>query len=235
MISILLHLYYPESIKTVLPQITKDFLGEDRLYVNLVNSAPFDEKAFEVYDNVTILKSSNVGKDIGGKLVLIDSLMQLKDESKYWIFLHDKHSPHTTTGKFWRDSLFSIVDVRNKELILDYMERIDTNVLTHKNFIMNEWRESSQRFQTINHDKLVELTTKYDVRPRTYEFAAGTMFWAKSEALKRFFSKNHPLDIRATLEKGNVLDHHQGTNAHSWERLLSWIALDNTKRIAGIG
>ncbi|MBC3538717.1 rhamnan synthesis F family protein [Rufibacter sediminis] len=235
MISVLLHLYYPESVKTVLPQISKDFLVGNKLYINLVNNAPFDESAFDNFDNLTLLKSSNVGKDIGGKLVLIDSLLTMQDNSKFWVFLHDKNSPHTTTGKFWRDSLFSIIDIKNKESILKKMESNNVSVVTHKNYIMNEWDAQQNKFKTINNDKILELKSKYQINPSSYEFAAGTMFWAKSDPLKNFFSKYSPLEIRSTLEKGNVLDHHFGTNAHSWERLLSWIALGETKKIEGIG
>jgi len=235
MISIIFHLYYPESVKTVLPLITPEFLNGNKIYVNIVNNIPFDESAFNSYENLTLLKSSNIGKDVGGKLVLIDSLLQLGDENKYWIFLHDKNSPHTTTGKFWRDSLFSIADIRYKSEILKKMENDDIAVVTHKLFIMNEWNEARKKFNTINNDILMDLMAKYNIRPQSYDFAAGTMFWAKSDAMKAFFRKNNPLSIRATLERGNVLDHHVGTNAHSWERLLSWIATGNNKKIAGIG
>jgi lipopolysaccharide biosynthesis protein len=235
MISILLHLYYPESVKSVLPQISPELLEGNKLYINLVNTSPFDLEAFHAYSNLTLVKSSNVGKDIGGKLALIDSLLQQEDDSKYWIFLHDKNSPHTSTGKFWRDSLFSIADIQNKAAILKKMDQADVSVVTHKNFINNEWDERGKRFTTVNNDILKGLMAKYSIKPHSYDFVAGTMFWAKSEALKSFFKKHNPLSIRATLERGNVHDKDTGTTAHSWERLLSWIATGNNKKIAGIG
>lgn len=235
MISILLHLYYPESVKTVLPQISPELLEGSKLYINLVNTSPFDEEALRSLPNLTLLKSSNMGKDIGGKLVLIDSLLQQDDDSLYWIFLHDKNSPHTPTGKFWRDSLFSIADVRNREAILKQLENDHIGMVTHKNFINNEWDPQNRRFKTVNNDILQQLMAQYAIKPQVYDFAAGTMFWAKSTALRAFFTRHSPLDIRATLEKGNVLDHQAGTHAHSWERLLSWIVLEEHKKIAGIG
>lgn len=235
MISILLHLYYPDSVKTVLPQISPELLEGSKLYINIVNTSPFDLEDFRPYKNLTLLKSSNVGKDIGGKLALIDSLLQQEDDSKYWIFLHDKNSPHTPTGKFWRDHLFSIAESSNKEAILKEMQRDDTGVVTHKNFINNEWDRRENRFKTVNNDILLQLMGTYAIQPPTYDFAAGTMFWAKSEAMRAFFAKHSPLGIRATLERGNVLDHHAGTHTHAWERLLSWMALENNKKIVGIG
>jgi hypothetical protein len=233
MISILLHLYYPESVKTVLPRISPELIESSKFYINIVNSAPFDERAFAAYKNLTLLKSSNIAKDIGGKLVLIDSLLHRNDDSKFWIFLHDKNSPHSATGAFWRERLFSIVDIRNKETILKKLERADTGVVTHKNFINNEWDGRKKCFDSVNNDILFELMEKYSIQPKTYDFAAGTMFWARSEALRSFFGQHSPLGIRATLERGNVLDHHSGTHTHSWERMLSWIAVGN-KKIAGI-
>jgi len=234
MISILLHLYYPESVKTVLPKLTPEFLQGNRLYINLVNSVPFDESAFEKYENLTLIKSPNIGKDIGGKLVLIDSILHQNDDNEYWVFLHDKNSPHTTTGKFWRDSLFTIVDMKNKNTILNHFQNSDISVVTHKLFVRNEWLEKEKRFDTINNDIIKQLMEKYAIKPSSFEFAAGTMFWAKSKPLKEFFTKHNPLRIRETIEKGNVLDHHAGTHAHSWERLLSWIPMGAKNKIAGI-
>lgn len=234
MISVLIHLYYPESLKTILPQIGAELLKKAKLYINLVSNVPFDESLLEQYSDATILRTPNVGKDIGGKLALIDSLLFQGDDSEYWVFLHDKNSPHTPTGQYWRESLFSIATNQNLNKILDILKSPAVNVVTNKNFINNEWNAAKRKFETINNEIIFELLEKYKITPSSYQFAAGTMFWAKSAPLRDFFSKNAPLSIRATLEKGNVLDHHFGTNAHSWERLLSWISLGNTTAIAGI-
>ncbi|MBA3706225.1 MAG: hypothetical protein H0W84_10105, partial [Bacteroidetes bacterium] len=69
---------------------------------------------------------------------------------------------------------------------------------------------------------------------KNYDFVGGTMFWIRAEIMNSFFRKNNALDIRATLEKGNVLDHEHGTYSHSWERMLSWIAIDQDYYIKGI-
>lgn len=217
-----------------MPQLSPELLEGNKLYINIVNTSPFDLEAFRAYPNLTLIRSSNVGKDIGGKLALIDALLQHDDDSKYWIFLHDKNSPHTATGQFWRESLFSIIDIRHKETILKKLESGDTAMVTHKNFINNEWDREKGCFDTRNNEILLQLMEQYSVKPQSYDFAAGTMFWARSEALRTFFSKHSPLSIRATLERGNVLDNTMGTHAHSWERMLSWIVLENNKKIAGI-
>ncbi|MBA3706835.1 MAG: hypothetical protein H0W84_13315, partial [Bacteroidetes bacterium] len=46
--------------------------------------------------NVITTCTPNIGKDIGGKLVLVDLAMNLNPDSDFYIILHDKKSPHTT-------------------------------------------------------------------------------------------------------------------------------------------
>jgi lipopolysaccharide biosynthesis protein len=67
-----------------------------------------------------------------------------------------------------------------------------------------------------------------------HSFIGGTMFWSRALVYKSFFHQHSPLAIRATLEKGNVLDHKQGSLSHAWERMLSWVVLNEGFQIKGI-
>jgi lipopolysaccharide biosynthesis protein len=60
------------------------------------------------------------------------------------------------------------------------------------------------------------------------------MFWSRASSVITFFGRHSPLAVRATLEKGNVLDHQQGSMAHAWERMLSWVVLNQGLQIKGI-
>jgi lipopolysaccharide biosynthesis protein len=232
MISILLHLYYPDSLDTIISEIEFFLTEETKLYINLVSSSPFDRKKVPYKKNVFVYRSSNKGKDIGGKLVLIDALMALNDTNKYLIFLHDKKSPHSPTGFFWKESLFAIIKAENRENILKLLEKEENAIIAPRIFIKNEWNKKENKFDTTNNQILCELVKKYNINNANKEFVAGTMFWCKSEPVKKFFSKYNALDIRSTLENGSVFDDDSGTYTHSWERLLSWLIISDNKRIA---
>ena len=45
---------------------------------------------------------------------------------------------------------------------------------------------------------------------------------------------NNPILIRGDLEPGNVLDLHGERLTHTWERMFSWIAINDGYRVNGI-
>jgi hypothetical protein len=102
-----------------------------------------------------------------------------------------------------------------------------------KGYIRNEYLGDG-RFDTPNGELLNGLLRKYHFPDKDLRFVAGTMFWIRTSILRDFFSMGaapgvrtkteSPLDVRATLEAGNVLDHAHGTVTHCWERVLSWVA-----------
>ena len=93
------------------------------LYYNIVedsfyNAGENDTIFVEPKDSVTgsylnkliVRKSPNLGKDIGGKLVLLDTYLRIKEETEFIIFLHDKNSPHKIQNKEWQQKLFQVVE-----------------------------------------------------------------------------------------------------------------------------
>ncbi|WP_431211979.1 hypothetical protein ACQ86N_40385 [Puia sp. P3] len=113
--------------------------------------------------------------------------------------------------------------------------------------IQNEHDPSSGTFSSSNRSLLNELVAKYGISDPTqnptsqnspaeadYRYVAGTMFWVRAEPLAAFFKKYAPLDIRRTLEKGNVMDENRGSNAHAWERMLSWLIFAQNFNIKGL-
>jgi lipopolysaccharide biosynthesis protein len=182
-----------------------------------------------------IISSPNQGKDIGGKLALIDLTIKLKINADYYIFLHDKKSPHTTLGDIWREKLFKIIEPQNIEKIKNMFDEDDKlGIVAAKEFIVNEFDETTGNFNCTSNSILKELIKQYKLNLTNFDFVGGTMFWVKTEIFNNFFSRYNPLEIRATLEKGNVLDHDHGTYTHAWERMFSWIATDQGYKIKGI-
>jgi hypothetical protein len=59
------------------------------------------------------------------------------------------------------------------------------------------------------------------------------MFWVRALPLINFFKEHAPLDIRRTLEPGNVMDETHGTYTHAWERMLSWLITEQGYHLKG--
>lgn len=227
---LLTHNYYPEPIKEDNYQSLIEKPGCLN-FINLCN--PYSLK--EIPANNFIISAPNQGKDIGGKLALLDLCLKLDIESEFYILLHDKKSPHTTLGEKWREKLFRIIEPQNIEKIKNmFAEDNQLGIVAAKEFIINEYDKDRDVFKCTSNSILKELIIKYGLNISNFDFVGGTMFWIRSEIFNDFFRRFKPLEIRATLEKGNVLDHLHGTQTHSWERMLSWIATDQGYKIRGI-
>lgn len=179
--------------------------------------------------------SSNKGKDIGGKLVLLDACLREGINPDFCIFLHDKTSPYKVQGRQWRDKLFYILDITFIKKALDIFEKNkNTGIIAGSDNINNEYDFDLKGYRSNNRLIISDLQKKYNIFPKDYRYVAGTMFWCNFSPLKDFFYKYPPLDIRGTLENGNVMDDHAGTVTHSWERLLSWLIFTQGYTIKGL-
>lgn len=184
---------------------------------------------------IILRRSPNQGKDIGGKLVLLDVCLREKIGTEFQLFLHDKKSPHKAGGRVWQEKLFRIADPDFVERALAaFAENESIGILASAQSIMNEYDPGSRAFSSTNGHRLQQLRTDFDIENEDYRYVAGTMFWARWTPMLAFFQKHSPLQIRKTLEKGNVLDEKTASNAHSWERLLCWLIFAQGYTIKGI-
>ncbi len=183
---------------------------------------------------VIFRKSSNQGKDIGGKLVLLDTYLHTKQESEFIIFLHDKKSPYKIQNQEWQQKLFRIIEPAFIEQALAFFNaNPQTGIIAGADSIQNEYDHSKKSFISNNQAQLTKLKSEFGINNTNYCYAAGTMFWVRSLPLLTFFRKHSPLDIRKKLESGNVMDENTGTFTHAWERMLSWIITEQGYTIKG--
>ena len=238
-IDVLCHLYYAENAHNFLYELSALKKYNCRFFFNLSENL-FKEPCFietlnKTFEDCLIIRASNVGKDIGGKLALVDLCLQMKEKSDYVIFLHDKKSPHSTLGETWRRKLFRIIESdKIAQIIGMFAKNKRTGIVASQEFIINEYNSFTKKFDCTSNELLKRLIAQYNLKNKKFDFVGGTMFWIRTNILEDFFSKFNPLKIRSTLENGNVLDHKQGTETHSWERMLSWIAIDQHYKIKGI-
>jgi lipopolysaccharide biosynthesis protein len=182
-----------------------------------------------------VLKVTNKGKDIGGKLAALSYYYNYCVQTSYLAFLHDKISPQTLNAGYWFDKLFEIFDpVTLKNITGMFDKNRHTGIIGSAGFLKNEYSKSKDQFDTTNDPVLKELMQRYNIIPATFDYIGGTIFIARQEVFENFFKEHRPLKIRETLETGNVLDLNNGTNTHSWERLLCFIAQARGFKVAGV-
>jgi lipopolysaccharide biosynthesis protein len=238
-VSVLCHLYYEDSLESLKPYLKNvqrynasfffNVCSETDYYVDLV------QRVREAFPHSIITTSTNVGKDIGGKLVLLDTYFKLQCNTDYLILLHDKVSPHTSTGSAWRKRLLAILEDQNIENITSaFLNNNNIGLIATQDLIMNEYDEKTLTYHCTSNEKLKLLRKKYNITSNRHEFVGGTMYWVQSKIYSNFFAQYSPLKIRATLEKGNVLDHNIGSVTHAWERMFSWIVLNQGYSLKGI-
>lgn len=180
-------------------------------------------------------ESTNKGKDIGGKLLLMDAWLKLGIQSDYILLLHDKHSPYHSHSHNWKKDLFRIAEKEHQQTIIDlFNTNSQTGIVASKNAIRNEVDNEQKSNAYIDSSLIRSLKDKYQVQPPDLQFVAGTMFWVRASLFKAFFTQYAPLQIRSELEQGNVTDIDGPTIAHSWERLLCWIVTTKGYQIRGI-
>jgi lipopolysaccharide biosynthesis protein len=226
-VAILYHIFYEDAATSIVQELGDFNHFQVSFFFNISSDTPnkfqLKEDLLKHFPLATITISSNKGKDLGGKLLLLSLCLQLHHKPDWIIFLHDKKSLQALNAKTWKDELLKIIRVEEIQKIKDIISTDSgCGIIASKNYVRKELRADGQ-FSGNNGPLLTRLLHDYELVCNNYQYVAGTMFWAKASALMEFFSKYDPLKIRQTLEEGNVVDNFNGTHTHSWERLLSWI------------
>ena len=110
MTAILIHIFYEQSWEQFIKERLVQMAGKDtailiNICVTISNKTKLINKIKNEIPGCYIIESPNIGKDIGGKLALIDLLLQINIDHEFIIFLHDKQSPQSATGENWRETL----------------------------------------------------------------------------------------------------------------------------------
>ena len=238
-IGILIHVYYDDTLMSIYKQISS-LLREDNVYVflNISRENPYFHRASTIiekrYPKIYLIGSTNKGKDIGGKLALIDMYLRCDIKCDYLVFLHDKKSPQLLEGNLWQDKLFNIINKEKINSILTIFEDESIGMIGNKENIMSKKTDPESKIFVNKKEFTLDLAKKYSIQSDDYEFVGGTMFWVRESVYRSFFTEFSPLQIRKTLEYGNVMDDFGPTITHSWERLLGWIITSKGFKIAGI-
>lgn len=232
--SIFFHNYYGEhdfwidyfDKKIQFPTILYYNIVTDNIYNYEVEKIQIlaDNRITQNIQKIIFRYSPNKGKDIGGKLILLDSYLHINIETEFGLFFHDKKSPYKVGNESWSQNLFKIAEPNYIQQAMKVFETSPSaGIVTAYGTVKNEWSDATKSFISTNKLLLKSLQTEFNIFPENYQYVAGTIFWSRMKPLTTFFTNYAPLKIREMLEAGNVSDEITGTNTHSWERLLSWI------------
>src|SRR5258706_7297394 len=117
MFTLLIHIYYPASWEKVFKKQLKNLQGYSPvIMINLCITNPGNSLVISDikadFPKAFVITTPNKGKDIGGKLALIDFFIKTNQQFGYIVFLHDKLSPYSNIGGEWEEKRFHIVDLR---------------------------------------------------------------------------------------------------------------------------
>jgi len=240
-LTVFIHLYYENTALNIysrLKHIIDVFNGNIYFLINLPLNHPKKDVIIRLCENklpnCTVIQTSNIGKDIGGKLALMHLYLKKDYDSELLLFLHDKKSPQTAVGDTWSNQLYEMTSESGIAKTLNLFSSSNVGMVGNQELLFNKKNRSEDEIFVENKNNVLRIADKYNLTSHDYGFVGGTMFWVRESIFKNFFIDNPPLSIRSTLEKGNVLDDFGPTLTHSWERLFGWIITSAGYCIKGV-
>jgi len=237
LLTFMTHIYYEDSWDEIRNKLKNFDNGKNYFLFSISEACSIKDRIVEdikqSFSNTYYLITSNIGKDIGGKLALIDLYILLGIRCTYIVFLHDKQSPHSIRGDSWKKDLFKIIDFNNQSQILNLFNDPRTGIVDAKDYIINEYNADTDSFKNNNYLSK-KLLTQFNLSVENYDFLGGFIYWIRASIIEDFFTENHPILIRENLEAGNVMDLHGERLTHTWERMFSWIANSEGYKVNGI-
>ncbi len=238
-VAVFCHLFYGHTYSSLVADLKAFYsVCSPRYFFNVSGGANNHSLIGEIrkdFPKAILISTPNIGKDIGGKLALMQVYLTLEMKSDYLLLLHDKVSPQTLNGQKWRNELLQIIKAPYVAGLLELFKKEQAvGIIGATAHISNEYDSKKGAFNSNNDALLKNYINEFALTISEFPFIAGNMFWVRSSVFETFFNKYPPLTIRAFLEKGNVMDTKAGTYTHAMERVFSWIALQQGFIIKGI-
>lgn len=236
---VLAHLYY-EDVSVLLLKQLGPLRSDDTLFLfNVQDNAPgrlrIIHEVRQLFPASLVASFPAIGRDIGGKLYLIELMRELGIATELILLIHDKKSPHIRDGAIWRQKLYRIIEPKMVEKV-EGLFKSDPSIglIGSKELVQNEFDSESGRFDCTSAKQIEQLIYLLQMRVNNYNYIAGSTFWVRNNLIDDFFSRRDIPTIINGLERMNCLDHTIGTSVHAWERIFSWIANNGGQRVYGV-
>lgn len=227
---ILIHLYYIDTVEQYLPYIEK-LPKEVDLYFTY-SEENLKEKIENLLKQTQIkcsfIKKKNRGRDISALLVAARTLLK---RYKFVCFLHDKkvNNPmRKEDNSNWNYSLWEnmIGSRQYVENVLYTFQNNNTLGLLVPPPLVSDRMDHAYKNQWLNNYKTTkkiinELKINCDLDKNMTPITLGTVFWARTEALRKLFEKKWTYE---DFDEEPLLD--DGTISHAIERVFAYVAKD---------
>ena len=224
-IAIIIHIFYIDIWQELLEYLHALNMPYD-LYVTVPENMAEADIMVLIENNpkITVYMVENKGRDVLPFLQVVNIIGT--NTYKYICKLHTKKTDESALGNVWRKLLYFDLLGSNKTVntILDLFDKnLDIGIITGKNTILN-----SQKYAYGNNSKIDMLAEKSSLKfDENYFFAAGTMFWIRSELLETIINLFEKNELIFEIEKGQK----DNTLAHALERFFGIICQVNGKKI----
>lgn len=231
-IAIVINLYYEDLLK-------REYVYIDRLPfevdVFLITSQEtlFTElnERYKEYDNFTILRKENRGRDLSALLVCFKAYWEHYD---YICFLHDKKTSFVPeyvrpdidfwVKNLWMNSIGSYEFIKNVIIEFEKDERLGLLVPPEpEGLYTSEW--SRPRWYEGDYENVEKLAAELGVASNISKskpaFTLGSVFWCRKEALRKLFDYDWKYEDfpDEPMPSG-------GTISHAIERIIGYVAQD---------
>lgn len=227
-LAVVIHLYYTETWPKIFEKLkvldATDIPYDIFISIN-IKDIDFKEEILKYKPEAFIKIVPNRGRDV---LPFMIVAQRLKTAGyKYVLKIHSKKSLHRSDGKDWFDGVINNL-LPNKDVVKSVVDSLDsgTPMIGPAGHLV-----SLDRHMGSNGGHLSSIFNKLDInpdfnKPEKYCYFAGTMFWARIDALETLIDLHFtPEDFES--EEGQI----DGTMAHAVERAFGVMALNEKQDV----
>ncbi len=215
-LAVVIHAFYLE----ILEEIITELQGVTNCQIKLFVTTPLDKKQsasslLQASDlDYHLLAVENRGRDVLPFLKIMKSVIE--EGFEYFVKVHTKRSKHREDGDKWRSDLYSklITPLAIDNAMNIFKDQDKVGIIGPEGHIvpMNfYWGSNAENVEKLCYRMGIKLDDIRDLN-----FVAGTMFFARIDALKPLMSLGLT-DDDFDLENGQV----DGTVAHAIERIIA--------------
>ncbi len=223
--AVILHLYYPEMWKDILPYLLN--LGKQ---FDLFMTIPYgvdiaEEIILDEFPEAQIFRCENRGRDVAPFLVVFSAIANLG--YKYVCKIHTKKSPHIASGIEWQqDMLRKLLGSRRiiSKIKKAFDEHPDWGLIAPQGHVT-----PFSYYWALNAKNVINLAQSVDIPtdPIEFEYVAGSMFWFRPQALDLLLKTDtHAKDFEPEPVRAD------GTLAHAYERFFGMVVKHSGFQIA---
>lgn len=219
-LAVICHVYYEELASEFrryllnIPFAFDIFISTDDSFKKTVI-----EKAFTGWDrgSIEVRVTRNCGRDIAPKLI---GFKDVYDDYEFILYLHSKKSDHDSVLENWRGFLLENL-LGSPAIVLSvfdaFDQRPDLGIVASQHFEpVRQWINWGGNFALAN--QLANRIGFSLSEKKVLDFASGSMFWARTAAIKPLLDANLSFD-EFTEENGQI----DKTLSHAVERLCFYV------------